>query len=142
MHDIRIAIGSSLLQCVSSPSYGQANAEAWFLSHQCPRGASRSCVRRARNRVATYRMGGRTRRQINGMSTMSISCRFFSHETYRWLYTLYLSVDANFKLRLKDRGARDVYLGPGWAYVVEETKYKEHIKKFANTKEVCSFVCR
>lgn len=67
---------------------------------------------------------------------ISVRLRCPSDAVLRWLYTLYLSVDANFKLRSKDRGAQDVYLGPGWAYVVEETKYKDHIKQFANTKEV------
>lgn len=91
----------------------------------------------ARNQVTTYRMDGRMHLESNG-KCRSLVYQVSSHRPRRWLYTLYLSVDANFKLRSKDRGAQDVYMGPGWAYVVEEKKYKEHIKQFANTKEVCT----
>lgn len=81
-------------------------------------------------------MVGRANLPNDGMSCSRPSLYHPLTVSSRWLYTLYLMVDANFKLRLKDRGAEDVYLGPGWAYVVEEAKYKEHINMFANTKEV------
>ncbi|THH18836.1 hypothetical protein EUX98_g8889 [Antrodiella citrinella] len=45
----------------------------------------------------------------------------------RWLYTLFLMVDANFKLKLKDRGIQDIELAPGWAYYVNESKFQAHI---------------
>ncbi|THH18698.1 hypothetical protein EUX98_g8912 [Antrodiella citrinella] len=45
----------------------------------------------------------------------------------RWIYTLYLMLDANFKLRSKDRGIVDVELAPGWAYYVNEVPFQRHI---------------
>ena len=45
-------------------------------------------------------------------------------------------LDANFRLKLKDRGVDDVDLSPGWAYFVEQTKYWSHISKYGNQTEV------
>ena len=36
-------------------------------------------------------------------------------------------VDANFKLKLKDRGINDCELSPGWSYYVNEEKFQQHI---------------
>lgn len=54
----------------------------------------------------------------------------------RWLYTQFLAVDANFKLKLKDRGLKDVELSPGWAYFVEEDTYQSVVGSFADETEV------
>lgn len=54
----------------------------------------------------------------------------------RFLYTLYIAVDANFKLKGKDRGINDPELAPGWASFVEEAGYQEHIKNYVNQPEV------
>ncbi|KAH8069588.1 hypothetical protein BXZ70DRAFT_1013367 [Cristinia sonorae] len=43
-----------------------------------------------------------------------------------WLYFLMLMVDANFRLRCKDRGLDDVELGSGWSFFVEENAYLRH----------------
>jgi KDZ transposase-like protein len=55
---------------------------------------------------------------------------------YRYIYTQFLAVDGNFKLRLKERGIADPELAPGWAYFVEEEKYQEFIKDFVDEPEV------
>jgi hypothetical protein len=55
---------------------------------------------------------------------------------HRWLYTLFLAVDANFRLSLKDKGLKDVELGPGWAYQVEETRFQNHIANILDQQEV------
>jgi hypothetical protein len=55
---------------------------------------------------------------------------------YRYIYTQFLAVDGNFKLRLKDRGITDPELAPGWAYFVEEEKYQAFIKGFVDQPEV------
>lgn len=47
-------------------------------------------------------------------------------------------IDANFKLKSKDRGAPDIHLGSGWAYVVEHTRYQKHVVTFADAIEVRS----
>ncbi|KZS90570.1 hypothetical protein SISNIDRAFT_386166, partial [Sistotremastrum niveocremeum HHB9708] len=55
-----------------------------------------------------------------------------------WLFTLYLAIDANFRLKLKDRGiSKDPELGSGWAYFVEHTKYMEQISKSQDLTSDC-----
>jgi len=56
---------------------------------------------------------------------------------------LILAMDANFKLKCKDRGINDVELAPGWAYFVEQNCYMAHLKDHVDEPEVsCScFVC-
>ena len=53
-----------------------------------------------------------------------------------FLYTQFIAVDANFKLKGKDRGINDPSLTPGWASFVEEDQYQEHIKKYVDQAEV------
>jgi hypothetical protein len=55
---------------------------------------------------------------------------------YSYIYTQFLAVDGNFKLRLKDRGISDPELAPGWAYFVEEENYQAFIKDFVDEPEV------
>ncbi len=56
----------------------------------------------------------------------------------RWLYTLFLMMDANFHARCKDRGFDDIPLASGWAYYVEESRYHEHLKARSGDKQdVC-----
>ncbi|VDC02319.1 unnamed protein product [Peniophora sp. CBMAI 1063] len=45
----------------------------------------------------------------------------------RFLYALFLAIDANFKLKLKDKLARSVSLADGWSFIVEDLPYKEHL---------------
>jgi hypothetical protein len=49
---------------------------------------------------------------------------------------LFLAADANFKLKGKDRRIDDLELAPGWASFVEESRYQEHIVKYADQTEV------
>ncbi|TDL13533.1 hypothetical protein BD410DRAFT_735251, partial [Rickenella mellea] len=53
-----------------------------------------------------------------------------------WLYTLILSVDANFRLKLKDRGFRDPELGSGWSYFVESDAYLAHLADCPDQEEI------
>ncbi|KAH9956388.1 hypothetical protein BGW80DRAFT_1439367 [Lactifluus volemus] len=53
-----------------------------------------------------------------------------------FLYTLFLAVDANFKLKGKDRGIHDPELAPGWASFVEEGRYQEHIAQYVDQPEI------
>lgn len=46
-------------------------------------------------------------------------------------------LDANFRLKLKDRGFDDVELTSGWAYFVEDSKYQGFIKGMGDQQEVC-----
>lgn len=51
---------------------------------------------------------------------MVISCR--------WLYGLFIAMDANFRLKLKARGVADPELGSGLAYFVNAKKLVAHLK--------------
>ncbi|TDL13469.1 hypothetical protein BD410DRAFT_846920 [Rickenella mellea] len=53
-----------------------------------------------------------------------------------WLYTLILSIDANFRLKLKDRGIKDPELGSGWAYFVETDPYMGHLDTCEEQAEI------
>lgn len=65
------------------------------------------------------------------------SCPSYVRLSCRFLYTLFLAVDANFKLKGKDRGIDDLELAPGWASFVEEVRYQEHIVQYVDQAEVC-----
>ena len=47
-------------------------------------------------------------------------------------------VDANFKLKSKDKGISDIHLSPGWAYFVHEDRFQEYLAKYCKeqTREV------
>ncbi|KAG6885483.1 hypothetical protein C0992_005120, partial [Termitomyces sp. T32_za158] len=51
-------------------------------------------------------------------------------ENKKWLHTLFIGIDANFRLKRKDVScdAFDPDLGNGFAYFVQEKPYKEHLK--------------
>ncbi|KAH6897792.1 hypothetical protein BKA70DRAFT_1116038 [Coprinopsis sp. MPI-PUGE-AT-0042] len=53
-----------------------------------------------------------------------------------FLYTLFLAMDANFKLKGKDRGITDLEMAPGWSYCVNEHKYQEYLINFAHEEEI------
>lgn len=57
----------------------------------------------------------------------------------RWIYGLSLAIDANFRLKLKERKVDDPEFGPGWAYFVNDDDYKEEIQKHPQPKEVRIF---
>ncbi|EIN09765.1 hypothetical protein PUNSTDRAFT_133533 [Punctularia strigosozonata HHB-11173 SS5] len=53
----------------------------------------------------------------------------------RWIYSLFLAVDACFRLKNKDRKINDPELGSGWGYYVPEKEYKEHIESHVEIEE-------
>jgi len=46
---------------------------------------------------------------------------------YSWLNTLYLSMDANFKLKQKERGFSDPPLSNGLMFMVADVKLRKHL---------------
>ena len=54
----------------------------------------------------------------------------------RWLYSYFLAVDGNFRLKLKNRGIKDPELGSGWSYFVENSEYIQHISESTTDTEV------
>lgn len=62
------------------------------------------------------------------------------YNPYRWLYTLFLGIDANFRLKHKNvsNNAADPDLNEGCAYFVEEKEYKKYLSEYKAEKEpVC-----
>lgn len=59
---------------------------------------------------------------------------------FRWLYALILTIDANFRLKLKDRGLKaDPPLGDGWGHLVKTEPYLAYVNKYGYQVEVCRF---
>ncbi|KAG1760085.1 hypothetical protein EV702DRAFT_1208029 [Suillus placidus] len=61
----------------------------------------------------------------------------------RWLYALFLAIDANFRLkrRIVSKDSVDPGLSRGWAYFVEETAYKTFLQSYSGgpqQKSTCS----
>lgn len=54
----------------------------------------------------------------------------------RWIYCLFLAIDANFRLKLKSRGIKDPELGAGLAYFVDTKKFQQHLQNCAHDEEV------
>jgi hypothetical protein len=57
----------------------------------------------------------------------------------RFLFTLFLAIDANFKLKNKDRGIKDFELDPGLGCYVEHSRYQSHLASHTDQHEVCLF---
>ncbi|TDL25097.1 hypothetical protein BD410DRAFT_717811, partial [Rickenella mellea] len=57
-------------------------------------------------------------------------------ERDRFKYALYLAMDANFRLKSKERGIRDSPLGDGWAYFVPTVPFKEHLANYVDQPEM------
>ena len=61
----------------------------------------------------------------------------------RWLYKMFLMVDANFKLKHKKKKSSDNDdLADGLAYFVPEGRYKEHLKNHIDEKEVSKSILK
>ena len=53
-----------------------------------------------------------------------------------WLNTLYLSMDANFKLKQKERGFSDPPLSNGLAFMVSNDRLQDHLAHCSKTGQV------
>lgn len=54
-------------------------------------------------------------------------CCVYSFLVVRWKNTLFLGIDACFKLKLKDRGFEDPDLGTNLVYMVNNHDYAKHL---------------
>ncbi|KIJ58413.1 hypothetical protein HYDPIDRAFT_81314, partial [Hydnomerulius pinastri MD-312] len=64
-------------------------------------------------------------------------------DCYKWLYALFVAIDANFRLKRKavSSDEADPCLSQGWAYFIERSAYKLHLQSSADTpqpKSSCS----
>lgn len=57
----------------------------------------------------------------------------------RYKHALHLAIDANFKLKLKNKKDQQKHYSPGWGYFVEEKEYQEHLKGRMDEPDVRSF---
>lgn len=54
------------------------------------------------------------------------------------MYALVLTIDANFKLSLKEKGIKsDPALGDGWAHWVPREEFYEYLREHGGVVEVC-----
>ena len=74
---------------------------------------------------------------FDAVSCMTFSSFLFVSRSTRFLYILYISVDANFKLKGKERNLKDIELMPGWGAYVPESEFKDHIANHVDEPEVC-----
>lgn len=58
---------------------------------------------------------------------------------YSWIYALILALDANFRLKNKDRGIQnDLPLNDGWGHWPPKTPFDEYLAKYGFQAEVSS----
>lgn len=77
---------------------------------------------------------GKPPQQIEGILILfHISSHLLMHSC-RWLYHLFLGIDANFQLKCKDisNEKSDPSLSKGWSYFVKETNFKKHLSEHIN----------
>lgn len=97
------------------------------------------CVLRAHNQESICHRTGRWRQRIRGNSIYKQI--FIANDTLRYLYALFIGIDANFRLKRKITSSedRDPSLGGGWAFFVEEKAYKAHLtENWSQKQPVCS----
>jgi len=70
--------------------------------------------------------------------------KLYCHLTIlRWLYSLNLTIDANFHLKNKARTGgmeNDPPLGDGWGHWVPNKPYQEYIGEYGGQVEVCTYI--
>ena len=55
------------------------------------------------------------------------------------MHAQFIAVDANFRLKSKNRQIEDPELGSGWSYFVENTAYVQHVVNNPHEADVCTF---
>lgn len=111
-------------------------------SPQQRKGNVQCYVPRAPSRAKTSKLIGRRRQRP--YSTCSIPSLVFCCNTdykyFRYLFALFLGNDANFRMVRKKVSSEeaDPTLSAGWSYFCEMTKYREHLAKYGDQKEVVS----
>jgi len=91
-------------------------------------------------RDKTYLSGGMLNLLNACKSLQSSHKSTLTGSTRRWLYSLFLAIDANFRLKLKTRAIKDPELGSGLAYFVDIVKFQNHLKNSTREDEVSLFI--
>ena len=59
---------------------------------------------------------------------------------FRFLYTLFIAVDANFKLKSKDQTINEIEISPGGSCFIETDLYEKHLEEYgAKALDVCLY---
>ena len=82
-------------------------------------------------------------RRIGWVSLMIKGAYLISYQVHgnlifaRWLYSLNLAINANFRLKNKAHGIKnDLPLGDGWGHWVPEVPYQQYLSKYGHQIEV------
>lgn len=110
---------------------GLASITDGSLALECP-----ACPHPGRNLPQGWDDASEDKKYVRPSHCITLSLLTFS----RWLYTCFLAVDANFRLKLKRRGIEDLEIGSGWAYFVENRRYSEHVSKYKAVETEVSLV--
>lgn len=96
---------------------------------ECP-----ACPHPGKNLPAKWKDAPETIRYV--LYTARSQARAHSN-THRWIYALVLTIDANFKLSLKDKNIQsDPALGDGWAHWVPRQEFYEYLLEHGGAVEV------
>ena len=96
----------------------------------------------SRSSALPVRILGGISQMIGTVSVVLMSENLVQHSiilTYsfpRWIYAQFIAIDANFKLKLKNRRINDPELGSGWSYFVENSAYTSHVAKNPHQEDV------
>ena len=102
-----------------------------------------SSVQPALTLVATYLMvGKKLPRHYGKFLCHALSPFLCLRKSFcRWIYCLILTIDAKFRLKLKEKGIKDdPALGDGWGHWVQSAPYQAYYKKYSHQTEVCSIL--
>lgn len=95
---------------------------------ECP-----ACPHPGRNLPQNWDQVSEDKRYVFLLLSCAQQLRYFPS----WLYSCFLAVDGNFRLKLKSCGINDPEIGSGWSYFVESKEYINHISKNTTDIEVC-----
>lgn len=95
------------------------------------------CVRTTRR---TCRKVGEMLRIIFGACVCIFIYKPILTHPLSWLYTFMVAIDANFKLKLKSHGYKDVELAAGYAYFVCGAPYDEVLRAHQDEEEDVSSI--
>jgi hypothetical protein len=105
-------------------------------------------VQPARTQDVIFPKDGRMRQNISSeFRGRGCGFRILIFILFRWLYCMIITIDACFRLKLKEKGITgDPALGDGWAHWVSSKPYLEYVKKYGYQVEVtwsadCYYLC-
>lgn len=79
------------------------------------------------------------------MSLFRVCCHVTIHQIFdRFLYALFVCLDANFRLKnnLVSNYSNDPGLGPGMAYLIPNEPYEPYVLSQASEEDVCAHACQ